>query len=415
MKNLYSLLVSVLLIAMLPFQSHAQLWSELDIIFQQLNPEEQEIFLNQLENLEQSWDFGSVELNSIVDSLNAGLDVLDPTAPIDSMLNAWDAGSDSLSIMIGNSNLDIIDSLAIMEEYNEVNEIWELNLDSLGNVLDEYSHGTEYPEGWLDDAVLRFEVFEGLWTQTFNELQESLIEGLDNTEPVGLDSMPEFLDTLFSSMFDFELAYGQQTASVNFWGERYEVQAMQIRVGSVPRFDNALEARWHVQASYFSNSDLTLDETSSLQNGLNALRYDGNFSLMFNPVIGSIGQNGRIRLYSSLGMEVGTYVPPHVDLSRSETFDRVGKTTGWGPQVGAGFVITTGNIHIYSYGTYAQGRVYNSPDYRYISTGARAGIRYGDIVNVSYQFTRSTWAPNDGKLFDGYSVSIGLILSELMN
>ncbi|MCG8332852.1 MAG: hypothetical protein MI974_34515 [Chitinophagales bacterium] len=415
MKRIFTWIAVIALMAVLPHFASAQFWSELGPIFEQLNEEEQNNFLEQLDNLQDSWGVGNVELNSIVDSLNNDLTIFDPTAPIDSMLEAWDAGRDSLSSILGNSELSSLDSLAVMQEYDGINAIWELNLDSLNTILEQYQDGSEYNAGWLDEAVIRFEVFSGLWTQTFEQLEKSLLEGLDSTEPVGLGNMPSFMDTLFSSMFDLEIAFGQLGADIRFYNEAYNAQAMEFRVGSVPRFDDVFEARWHVQASYFTATEEVLHEVSSLPEGLNALQYQGNFSVMYNPVIGSIGHNGRMHLYSSLGMEVGTYVPAHVDNSRTETLERIGKTTGYGPQIGAGFVINTGDIAIYSYGTYAQGSVSNSPGYQYRATGARAGIRYGNVAHVSYQYTKSHWANSKNKYLEGNSVTVGIILSELMN
>ena len=413
-KILHMLSAIFLVVGFSTEQLNAQSWADFETVFQQLNEEEQGNFLEQLEELQESWDYGSIELNSIVDSLNGGLDVFDATAPIDSMLEAWGAGRDSLEVILSSENISELDSLAAIEQWDQINGVWNLNLDSLNAIIEHETEGPILSEGTLDEAVIRFEVFEGLWTQSFNNLVESLTGELEGTEPVGLGDFDELFDELFSSMFDLELAFAIESADVAFYNDKYGTQAMSVRVGSVPRFEEDFEARWHVRASYFSADELTLLENNYLESGISALEYSGNFSIMYNPIIGSIGGTGRIRLYSSVGMEVRSYVPSHFDEARVETYSRVGKTTGWGPQIGAGFAIVLGDMSIYSYATTALGDVYNST-YQFRSSEARAGIRYGDAVNIAYYQSVGNWAISKNKNLEYGGVSVGLILSELID
>jgi hypothetical protein len=418
MKKILPILFAILIVLGLsPEQLNAQSWEDFETVFQQLNEQEQGNFLEQLEELQNNLDYGSFELNSIVDSLNNGLDVFDPLSPISSMFDAWDAGRDSLELILSSENISDFDSLAAIQQYDLVNEIWEINLDSLNTVIQEQTEGTGISEGALDEAVLQFEVFEGLWTQSFNQLLESLEGTIEGTEPVGLGDFDELFDELFSSMLDLELAFGIENSRVRFYSDKYEAQAMSIRVGSVPRFQEDFEARWHVRASYFSADEITLTENNYLNDGINALEYSGNFSIMYNPIIGRFGDTGLFRLYSSAGMEVKTYVPSHYDPEREETFSRVGKATGWGPQIGGGFAIVFGNFSIYSYATTALGIVHCPGDinYRFRSTEARTGVRYGDSVNISYYQSIGNWADGNNKNLEYGGVSVGLILSELAN
>ncbi len=387
MKQIYSMVIAALCLALSAGTAEAQ-WSDLAPVFEQLDSTERANFLENLDALQESWHYGSIELGSIVDSLANGLSVYDPTAPVDSMLMAWSANRNDLLAMLDSSNLDMPDSLALIMEYDRVNDIWNMNLDSLNAVLELYSDSTVFSPGLADEAVQRFEVFEGLWTQSFNQLQESLKHGFNLTEPEGINELQEVVDTLFSSMFDLELAYGQEFVDARYYGEAYSVVASAIRLGSVPQFDRPWEARWHVKGSFFFADEEFAEETSSFIEGLNGLLCDGQFALMYNPMITCT--NGiTFRLYSSLGMEVSTYVPAHVTPGLEETRDNVGNTTGYGPQMAAGMIVNVGSTTLYTFGTLAQGDVFNSPDYEFRARSVNAGLRIGNAVNILYSHGRS--------------------------
>lgn len=408
MKQTYLAMMALFFLTMSHNPAQAQIWEELSPIFEQLDDTERANFADELGDLMESWHYGSIELNGIVDSLFNGQPIYDPTAPVDSMITAWMANREDIVSILDGSGLDMLDSLAVIEEYDQVNDIWNMNLDSLNAVLELYGDSTAFSPGLAAEAVRRFEVFEGLWTQTFRDLRESVEFGFDSTDPQGIGNVRESLDTLFSDMFDLELAFGLEFADLRYYDESYSIKASVIRLASVPRFDRAWEAQWYLKGSFFDATDDLLDSGASLESGFNGLLCDGGFSLMYNPLI-----SRNIRLFSSLGMVFRTYVPAHVRDFDPSTLDNVGKTTGYGPQMGAGAIVRAGPAIFYAYGTLAAGDVVNGNNYRLHDRSANAGIRYGDSVNVLYSYGRTRWAPHDNKIADYHRVTVGIILSEL--
>lgn len=413
MKQTYLVVMALFCLTISFNTAQAQIWSGFEPVFEQLDSTERANFADELDNLLDSWHYGSVELNSIVDSLFNGMSIYDPTAPVDSMLTAWTNNRNNLVDLLDGSGLEMLDSLALIDEFDRINEIWYVNLDSLNAVLELYGDSTAFSPGLAQEAVRRFEVFEGLWTQIFRDLQESVENGLDLTDPNGIGNFPELLDTLLGSSFDLELAYGQEFADVRYYDETYSVTANMIRLGSVPRFDRNWEARWSIKGSFFNADAEILAEASSLVEGFNGLLCNAQFALMYNPTISRSRRGVTIRLYSSLGMEASTYVPPHVRDYDPRSLDNVGNTTGYGPQIGAGAVISVGQASLYTYGTLSTGDVVQGFDYRFRGRTANAGIRYGNAVNVLYSYGNAQWAPNRNKFIEYHQISVGVILAEL--
>ena len=205
------------------------------------------------------------------------------------------------------------------------------------------------------------------------------------------------------------------------------------RPPSVPRFDKEadqcnyptpilpIEARWHVMASWnggertlSSASDATGAREEGDKGGFNPLMFYGDFAMMATPRIGAWG-NTSFRLITSLGMEFGTYAPAHRDYRPPFTSFNKGFATGFGPQAGAGFAMTTGQLVIYSIATMAEGDVVRCAlPYRYNSRRLEVGMRYGNIINVRCTTGKMSWQENDNRRANiNHQVTVGIILSEL--
>lgn len=418
MNRIYIYLVAVLFLLLGSSTAEAQIWADLTPFFEQLDNDDRSDFSNNLDELIETFDYSSIELHGVIDSLLNGLEVLD-MGSIDSMLLAWGNNRDDLILTLGNGDFNMLDSLFIISEYDRVNALWYLNLDSLNQLLDQYQDTTAtYDPNLANEAADRFEVFEGLWTQIFGDLQAMVEGGFDATDPDGFGNFASALDTLFSSMFDLELAFGQEFAQAKFYEEAYGVTTSVIRLGSVPRFNTDWEARWHVQGSFFNNNEEIMAETNTIEEGFNNFLCNAQFAIMYNPIISQ--ERGNIfRLYTSLGMEMGTYVPAHVRPGDPSTEPRVGNTTGYGPQIGAGMVVNTGDISFYTFGTLATGDVIDENSfwagngYRFNSSSVNAGLRYGNVVNILYTYGTGSWARNENKFVEYNRVSIGIILDAL--
>lgn len=418
MNRIYSFSMLALCFFLSLSTAKAQIWADLTPFFEQLDSDSRNDFSNNLDELIETFDYNSIQLGGVIDSLLNGLDVLD-MGSIDSMLLAWGNNRDDLILTLGNGDFNMLDSLFIISEYDRVNELWYLNLDSLNQLLNDFRDTTTtFDPNLAAETGDRFEVFEGLWTQIFGDLQAMVEGGFDATDPNGFGNFGSALDTLFSSMFDLELAFGQEFASARFYSETYGVTTSVIRLGSVPRFNTDWEARWHLQGSFFNNNEEIMAETNTIKDGFNNFLCNGEFAIMYNPLI-SQAPGKEFRLYSSLGMEMGTYAPAHVQPGNPSTEPRVGNTTGFGPQMGAGMILSMGDISFYTFGTFAIGSVVDensfraNNNYRFNSRSVNAGLRYGNVVNILYTYGAGDWAPNQAKSVEFNRVTIGIILDAL--
>lgn len=495
--------------------AQAQIWSGLGSVFEQLNATERENFAEELDDLEDSWDYDDVDLDDIVDDLLNGISIYDPEEPVGPMPIVWSNSQDNLAAMLSaassspgvcinsvvsdlnayvnglsvssttkraittrleiaaskfcsgtspeiiigylenvidyanrrlpaaaaayltgqlndlaaalnsgavvccepgsdppaGSGLSMLDSLAVMDEFDRINQIWDSNLDGLNTALEEYDGSASFAPGPAEDAVEEFEESEGEWEDNFEYLENTFWHDLNNTGPRGPGNAEETLDVFFGSMFDFELAFGKEFADARYYDESYSVAASVIRLASVPSFSFDWEARWSITCSFF-DVDEQFGDSGSLLDGFNGLMGNAQFALMYNPLIGST-PDGVIRLYSSLGIEAATYVPPHVRPYQPSSLDNVGNTTGYGPQIGAGAIIKVGPASLYAYGTLSAGDVAEGYSYRFRHQAVNAGIRYGDLVNVLYTYGSARWAPHQHKYLEYHRVTIGIILDEL--
>ncbi len=208
------------------------------------------------------------------------------------------------------------------------------------------------------------------------------------------------------------MAYGQETSNIHFWGDEYSVRANVIRVASVPTFRQNMETSWAAETSFFNKSENSQQETSvALKDGMNTLMYHGNFSLLFLPQVGFVN-NGKaeFRIYTSIGLDIGSYVPSHVD---SDYPERVGLTTGFGPEVGLGFVVNLESVSLYGYGTIAQGAIEAADFYNYNSSSLNTGIRIGDVLNIRYTLGESRWANKGHKKANFSRFTVGILLDSL--
>lgn len=352
----------------------------------------------------------------ILDSLGVYLDSL----PIldDDYLDAFGLLNDTLGLFNSDSiigsfgQLDTLSSDTIVGEIGNINEIFEINFDSLGNLGGQYGDDLEFDINEPNQTGINFTNLEILQDSLFDSAVDSDIED---------GAVGQILDQIFDSNTfpSLELAFGVQDASFRYYGTDFATIAKVIRVGSVPSFNQMWEPRWHVKGS-FTTEELeatTADDSNnstSSNSGIFPFVYDGDIALMINPTLGS----PNVRLITSFGMEVGTYVPSFQDFNEF-TKNRInyGYTTGIAAQVGSGFSVKTGDLTVYTLATIAYGDVVDKQrdtEYRYNSLKFMAGVRLGDIVNVRYSTGKQMWAKGDTKQLDtNHQLTLGIILQEL--
>ena len=403
-----------------------------DLISQMGNTDYNQYFSN-LGDLSTTWTVDQVQGNDLLNDLYDELGNPLPGGMLDSTyIFGLDAGLDTLIDRLPGFGLLGSDEDTLLGELDHIQDIFGTNFDSLGGLFGQYQDSLVFDSANWKVTIIDF---DDLTDEHFNILQDTLGMVMDTTFPNNPNNFAGLIGKLFDKIAfpDLELAFGLQNADLKYWNERYSASTKVIRVGSVPRFDQdtergnflaptvPIEARWHVQASWMggdrppvAGNDVNGAHLNGNAGGFNPLLLSGDFAMMATPGIGVWG-NTSFHIITSLGMEFGTYAPAHRDYAPPFTTYNKGFATGFGPQAGAGFSMTTGPLVIYSLATIAHGESLRSAlHYKYNSRRYEVGMRYGNIINVRYSTGHVTWQENDNRLADiKNQVTIGIILPEL--
>lgn len=375
-------------------------------------------------NFEVDHTMGNVVWGNLLDALGGN----NPGGGIDQgYLDDVSAGYDLLNELIPNLGLSQVDEDTLLGEAQNVFNIFNNNTDSLGNILNTNGSDLSFDSSNWSLVILGF---DGMADQQFGVLQDSMGMSVDLSNPSGIHNLKDLIGSLFdATMFpDLELAFGTQVLDLNYWELPYSREARLIRLGSVPRFQKLMdgrpdgilrlpiEPRWHVEASWTNTREPTLADPAGKSGNreFTPLLLDGDFAMMAIPVVGRWG-NTVFRMITSVGMEFGTYAPSHSSYAPPFTLPNRGFATGFGPQMGAGFAMVTGDLIIYSYGTMAHGDMFRTErGYKFNSKYWNAGIRYGNIVNVRYRMGEISWQPLGNRTAKlRHELTVGIILSEL--
>ena len=414
MKQIFTMLLTLTLLGMGVNDLQAQNSPAITSLLEQVDTTKRDTFKHNLEVLLDDLDIQDFQLEGVIDSffkldINGNTLIFgDQAFPFE-----WDINNLNLNEFLRNSGFSTADSLELGDQFEAVNEVWNNNLDTLGSSFDLFDGPIEFNPNAVQEGQDRYDQFSGLRRQSIHILQRRLNRELGATEPGEIGNLGGLLDNAFSSLFNLELAFGKETAAITYYREQSEKVANVIRVGSVPEFDRTWEAQWHLQGAFLRGNQQTLDENIVLEENAEILRLGGNFSCMFNPGLGRLRAGGRFRLYTSLGIEFDTYVPAHIDPLNKATIDNVGKTTGYGPQIGSGFIVGTPLATFYTYGTLSYGGVSKSPGYKYEARAVHAGVRFGHVANIRYEQGKASWAPNDRKAISYSRITVGILLTEL--
>lgn len=413
MRNKFTFLAFVCLFT-LSTSNYAQPWGQLFPVLEQADTTVRDSFLQQLNRLSEQPNVNQIHWPSVIDSLlstNLSGDTFG--SPVDSFNLEWEAGRDSLTNWLANAGIGALDSLQLIGQYDTVNNIWSTTVSDFNEALETYDDNLVFSSPNLEEGDNRYDIFDGLRTQSAATLERTVRNALAASEGNGVGNIEELLNTLFSSFFDLELAYGIENMDITYYHIPYSAAAHTIRVGSMPQLNRTWEARWHVQAGVTKRETTTVSEVTQPETARNPLRYSGNFSFLFNPSLGRLRAGGIFRLYTSLGMNVDTYVPAHQDVRPEKTSNNVGNTTGYGPQLGTGFIVNTHAVTFYTYATKTLGTVASSPNYQYNAQAIHAGLKLGNTMNVLYTIGKADWAPNGAKSISYNRLTLGLRLASL--
>ena len=424
-------LVPCVIVAFICLLSDNQLkaqWGFMTSLLSQTDSSSLQTFVSNQGTLNSSFEIdptmGNVVWGNLLDALGGS----NPAGNLDQgYLNDLGAGFDLFSDKLPGLGLAPMDEDTLLGEAQNVLIIFNNNSDSLGNILNTQGDNLAFDSSNWSLVILGF---DGMADQQFGVLQDSLAMSVEGANPVGIHNVSDLMDMLFNADIfpDLELAFGTQELGLNYWEMPYQEKTRSFRLGSVPRFrakgikyhgayvQLPFEARWHVQASWTNRRTPTLagDVGNAGKREFTPVLLDGDFAMMAIPVVGRWG-NTLFRMITSVGMEFGTYAPSHQYYQPPFTLPNKGFATGFGPQMGAGFAMVTGDLVIYTYGTMAHGQVFRTEqNYNFDSKYWNAGIRFGNIVNVRYRMGDISWQTHGNRTAKlRNEIIVGVILSEL--
>lgn len=417
-KNLVKFALA-LLVSLASTQIYAQFWAPFIPLLEQWSTDELAQLGSQTEDTYDDFSPRDFDLNSANDGLRDNILNADLSGPFGTIPRNWGPCRDVLEDILKKGGFSLRDLNVTLRQFDNINHIWNEHAGTFDVLLDENRNNLQFDPDIINEGVGQSQDMSGEWEEAWDEHLLGTTMDLHERYALGKphgSEMERVLDNLFSTAFDLEMAFGREWGNFNYyWLDEFNFDATVFRVGNVPRFDRDWESRWHLQVSFLSPTTAVSSEGQRPRESEEPLMYNAECAFMYNPPIcklakGSVG----FRLYSSLGVEMRTYVPSHADALRPYTNNNVGNTTGMGPQIGAGFVLGAGPLVLYSYGTLSNGNVFNSPGYHYSSSTVNAGLRLGKYLNVLFTEGTANWAPNNAKEVKFSRFSIGLILSDLV-
>lgn len=374
----------------------------------QLDSAQRSNYLRNLDSLSRRFNTDSLKLSSGIDSLNKAILGKSPLNGIDSAGFFRIALDSFFRLYKPNDSLGIRDRDTILGEYGRLKNISIPFGDSLKGLFGTYqdsllsSTGVPLPNYPLRDST---------WKRGQDSLRLDLknLFKSDSTKADSLRGVGRFipvLGQLFNkNLFKLELFSGAQNTEVAYFSLRESLTLPVIGIRSVEQFNSLWESRWQMQASWNTvDVKATSGETVFIAQEANSPELlQMEFATMFNPTLSVFSNSSRtVRLISSLGMEVSTYAPAHKNLNVSSQKNR-GFATGIGPQMGAGFSLTTGPITAFALGTMTYGdvirqtenqRQYTISPYTFFSTCITAGVRYGNAFTMRYEIRSNDWGNN---------------------
>lgn len=417
MKIKINNLLFLLVIVCASYNANAQNWGNFGPILSQLDSVQRVQFLANLNTTQNSLNLDSLNLGAALDSLNNAIVGSNPTSNLDSLAADWGIQRDSLASWLPGTTLNVADQDTVLSEFDRIKEIWFNNNDSITRAFGIYQDS-------LQGNVPGFGTsFDTLGTQHqlgLDSLNNNLANALINAPANGVGNLGSIFNQIFNKnlITSLEMYGGRLTSTGSYYTNNFATPANVIGVRSVEQFDRSWEPRWAFQISGTTKplGDASNGEKSAASGNstFNPLSIDGNFSIMYNLELISVGENLPVRLISLVGIEASTFCPTYREFNQPFTNTNKGFTTGWGPQVGAGFSTKIARFTAYTLGTLSYGEVnLGGPGYYYFNTQVEAGIRFDNKVTMRIRTGTTTWAPQNHKIFKSHQVTIGLPLSAL--
>lgn len=416
MKIKFLLLLLICTLGM--FQTaQAQNWGQFQNVLSQMDSTQRNQFLNNLTQMQNAWTPDSLKLNGELDSLNKALLGSNPAANLDSLTSAFGIQRDSLAAYLPTSGLAYPDQDSLLREFDRLRDIWFAQNDSVTRSFALYQDSLK---GQVPVFGTSFDTLHVQHDASLDSLRNNLNATLATTPANGIGHFNALFNQIFNKnlITSLELFGGRMAVNGSYYGSTFTDPANVIGVRSVEQFDRSWEPRWSLQISGTQKLLGTSpfgEQNNGKGNGLfNPLTIDGQFSIMYNLDITKIGEDVSVRLISLMGVEASTFCPSYRNFNLPYTNNNKGYTTGWGPQIGAGFSARIARFTAYTLGTVSYGDVnLGGPNYRYINTQVEAGIRFDNKVTMRVRTGTTNWAPENHKIFHGHQVTIGVPIGGL--
>lgn len=391
MKNL---LIASLLVVTFAFTHslHAQELKKYKPLLSAMKKPEKIEFLATLRSLISSTQVGNQLQQNIFSDLKNGLPVSNPTAGIDSLLQAWTAGRAELTTLLqkNSSEFDATEIAAILGAYDKANAGWIQNLGDIQTGVSKYRDSLQV------DSVLIAEA-EAQYTQSAIEMQNALnqqyqdftSEFLSVANNVNERYWDKIVNNLLNDFGALEIGAGFQSLLATYYEEAPDsTTAILVRFGSAPNYNQLWGAEWNAWIS-FKGGQEDAENLVPASSGFKSFLAGGSVSFQYRPEIPFT--QGVMRLITGVGANVGAYMPARINPAKPSSLNNQGKTTGFGPEVRLGFAVNTGNLGFYAYSNHSTGYVLRCPDFPYDSWQVVSGIQW-EALHLRYAHGKTSWA-----------------------
>lgn len=395
MKNLLIASLLVMGTFALSCSLQAQDLKKYSPLFQALNKSEKVQFLASLKDLTSSAQIGDQLQKDLFADLKNGLPVANPTAGIDSLLNAWSVGRSELTIFLQKnpSEFDAKAIEAILGAYDQANAGWIQNLSQIQNGFSQYRDSLRVDPVLVAEAETKYEesaveMHSALNRQYQDFANEMLL--LSNSQNRSWDKI---VSNLLNDFGALEIGAGFQSLVATYYDEALDsTTAVLLRFGSAPNYNQLWGAEWNAWVSFKGEQEENAENLANA--GFKSYLAGGSVSFQFRPEVPFT--QGVMRLITGVGANVGAYMPTRINPAKTASFNNKGKTTGFGPEVRLGFAVNTGKLGFYAYSNRSIGYVLRCPDYPFNSWQVVSGIQW-EALHLRFAHGDTDWAKNNNR------------------
>ncbi|WP_373549930.1 hypothetical protein [Haliscomenobacter sp.] len=394
MKNLLIAFLLVMGTFALSCSLQAQDLKKYSPLFQALNKGEKVQLLATLKDLTSSAQVGDQLQRDLFADLKKGLPVANPTAGIDSLLNAWSAGRSELTIFLQKNpaEFDAKAIEAILGAYDQANVGWIQNLSQIQNGFSQYRDSMQVDPALVAEAEIKYEESSTQMHSALNRQYQDFANELLLVSNSQNRSWDKIVNNLLNDFGALEIGAGFQSLLATYYDEAPDsTTAILLRFGSAPNYNQLWGAEWNAWVSFKGGQENAEQPTTA---GFKSYLAGGSVSFQFRPEVPFT--QGVMRLITGVGANVGAYMPARINSAKTASFNNKGKTTGFGPEVRLGFAVNTGKLGFYAYSNRSIGYVLRCPDYPFNSWQVVSGIQW-EALHLRFAHGDIDWAKDNNR------------------